>query len=777
MKRAVFLFSVFLCFLPGGYPQKVTGPFISKPVYSDLSPSLSSLVAPLTVRKESRKAEKTEREIWNYFQRNLKRNKSGKNQADPYRQAYFGKIKPDSALLNFEGTANVNTAIPPDTYGDVGSSCYFHMVNLSFTIFDKSGNTLLGPSNTGTIWSGLPYSQNSGDAIVLYDDQAQRWFVSALCMPAYPSPPYFVMIAVSQTPDPTGAWYRWEYPFDGIPDYPKFGIWRDAYFMSVNRFTAKSSFNGIGAVAFDRAGMLAGASSPDMVLFKVSHTLIGSPILPADCDGNFAATGTPGYFAYPGPSYLGIYEFHTDWENPENATFGNLNKISICSYDPNVGGIVQKGSPVKLDPISDRLMCRLQFRKFTDHQSMVVNHTIKSGNSHAGIRWYELRRTAGDWSVYQQSTYAPDTNSRWMGSIAMDSAGNIALGFSVSGNDLYPSIRYTGRMKHDPPGQMTIAEQSIVEGGGAQTHPATTVARWGDYSSMTVDPSNQSIFWYTQQYYPVTADYDWHTRVGSFTFSDILSVAAVAAFPDICRGQTDQLDVDVSGGTGSYTYSWTSLPVGFVSSLKNPVVFPEVSTTYIVVVTSGNQTRTDSIQIGIIPLPEVFAGEDTVCCRYTGEIHLHGSAENYISVKWTTTGDGTFKDPFTLSTTYTPGSNDRADSIIDLELMVYPQPPCPVISDHKLIRMDTCSGIPSILPDNSMNIFPNPGTGIFTISLPVNSLLIEISDLPGKRIFSTDLSSRKEKEFIVDLSDKPRGMYPVRIILKDRIICDKLIIW
>ena len=759
------------------YAQKISGPFVVKPVYSDLSPPLISLTAPSSGKKDSHKAEIAEKEIWNYFRRNLKSRQTKKKFVDPFRQQYFGKVKSDTALQNFEGTANVNTAIPPDTYGDVGRDDYFHMVNLSFTIFNKSGNTLLGPIYSGNIWSGLPYSGNSGDGIVLYDDQADRWFIEALCLPSFPSPPYFVMLAVSQTSDPTGSWYRWEYQFTDIPDYPKLGIWRDTYFMSCNQFSTLSNYVGIAAVAFDRSAMLAGNPSPAMVMFNLNQDENIYSILPADCDGAFPVAGTPGYFAYLGSDFLGIYEFHTDWTNPAASTFGNQSIISVAMYYPNVVGIPQKGSTIFLDPISDRLMCRLQFRKFPDHQSMVVNHTVRLGNHWAGIRWYELRKTGGDWSLFQQSTYAPDSNSRWMGSIAMDSVGNIALGYSVSGPDLYPSIRFTGRMNNDPPGQMTIAEQSIIEGGGAQIHPATICSRWGDYSSMTVDPADPSVFWYTQQYYPVTADYEWHTRIAAFTFKDILDIKAVAASSVICTGQSDQLDVEVSGGTWTNSYSWTSIPSGFTSNLKNPLVSPESQTRYIVIVSSGNRSRTDTILVDVTPLPSAFAGNDTICCRHINEIPVNGSAETYISVKWLTSGDGSFADPFALYTTYTPGTKDRSDSIIDLELIVYPQPPCPELSAHKLIRMVTCSGIPTIGPgSNSLLIYPNPSRGKFTIPLPQDALLLEVSDLQGKIILKADLSSFKEKEFRIDLSDKPRGLYPIKIIMECLIFREKLIL-
>lgn len=775
--RPACIFFVYLAWICSVSAQKVSGPVIAKPVYFDISPPLSSIYAPLSTKEENPEVEQGEQETWNYIQWNLKHSKPGSKSDKSICQRYFGKIRLDTTLQNFEGTPNVTPAIPPDTYGDVGRNHYVHMVNLAFTVFNKSGNILLGPLNTENIWNGLPNAGNSGDGTVFYDDQADRWFITNYFMPAYPSPPYFIFIGVSQTSDPTGSWYRWEYQLDNIPDYPKFGIWRDAYYMSVNRFFSPSNYDGIGAVAFDREAMLAGDPSPAMVMFKFIHNQTVFCILPADCDGPFPLTGTPGIFTYLDTDFLGLYEFHTDWANPANSSFGNLKKIGIGLYNGNAQGIPQKGSGVLLDPRSGSLMCRLQYRKFIDHQSMVVNQTVKTGDHHTGIRWYELRRTTGNWSLYQQSTYAPDSNSRWMGSMAMDSAGNIALGYSVSGYNLYPSIRFTGRMKDDPINQMTIAEQSIIEGGGAQTHPASLYARWGDYSSMTVDPSDPSIFWYTQQYYPVTADYNWHTRIGSFTFANILVIKAIAAYPNICSGQSDQLDVELSGGGGNYTFSWTSIPEGFTSTLKNPVVSPEFPTKYIVVVQAGNQTRADTLQVDITPPAAVFAGDDTISCRYNTEILLNGSAENYTSLKWSTAGDGTFADPFTLNTTYIFGPKDRKDIIIDLELIVYPQPPCPVTSDHKMIRMDTCSGIPPIEPGtNSLYIYPNPGQEKFHISLPAGAILLEVFDFLGKMILSEDLSSFKEKEVIIHLSDKPRGIYSVRIILKDQILYGKLVL-
>ena len=769
----LFLILVFT-WLSASYGQKVTGPVLVRPVYFDLSPPLRFLKAVPEVNKRPRKAERAEEAIETFFIKAAKKSSSKQPFRDAVKQVSFGTVKADTQLVNFEGTGNVNAGFPPDTYGDVGKDYYFHLVNYSFSIFDKAGALLYGPMNSEAIWSGMPDIHNSGDGIVLFDEQADRWFMSALCMPNFPSPPYYEMIAVSQTSDPTGSWYRWKYPFDEIPDYPKFGVWQDAYFMSCNRFSQQGYFKGIGAVAFDRNAMLAGDAAPLMELFKLEQSTV-SYILPADCDGPFPASGTPGYFMYMGNNLLCIYEFQTNWVDPAAAAFGNLSKLPVSHFNTSILGIPQKGSAKRLDPHSERLMCRLQFRKFEDHLSMVVNHTVKTG-TRAGIRWYELRKSNSPWSVYQQSTYAPDSTCRWMGSMAMDASGNIALGYSVSSEDLYPSVRYTGRMKNDPPGLMTLAERSVVEGGGAQTHTSGYYAGWGDYSSMTVDPSMPATFWYTQQYYPVTADYDWHTRVAAISFAGILDVNTVAQTPDICMGQSDQLDAEVTGGDGTYLFSWSSFPEGFTSSLRNPIVTPDVPTSYIVTVTSGSQQKTDTVRVGILPPASGSAGEDTIVCRYVQQLSLSGSALNYSSVKWVTGGDGTFSDAGSLYTTYLLGPSDRNQPVIDLELIVYPQPPCPVVSDHKLIRIDTCAGIPAILPGSPLlMIIPNPGKDKFSITIPKEAIRIEISDLNGRIILFDDLTAMHRKEYLPDLSGQPAGIYPVRVILKDRILFGKIL--
>lgn len=310
-----------------------------------------------------------------------------------------------------------------------------------------------------------------------------------------------------------------------MPDYPHFGVWPDGYYVSVNQFS--SSFEGAGVAAFERDEMLNGLAA-EMVFFDMG-TNYGN-LLPADCDGAFPALGTPNYFTYfnddawGGSDELEVWAFDVDWTNTSNSTFTVVNSIPVTAFDSDINGSVisysrdnlsQPGTSQKLHVMSDRLMYRLQFRDFGTYQAMVVCHTIDVGGERAGMRWYELRRTTGNWSKYQEGTYAPDDgNNRWMGSIAMNGNGDIALGYSVVSSSTYPSIRYTGRLATDPLNTMTIAETEII----ASTSSQTGVNRWGDYSCMSVDPVNDLNFWYTQEY--TSGGWDWLTRIAAFSLED-----------------------------------------------------------------------------------------------------------------------------------------------------------------------------------------------------------------------------------------------------------------
>lgn len=439
-------------------------------------------------------------------------------------------LQVSAPLQSFDGVANVNGVLPPDTNGDVGPNHYVQMVNLSFAIYSKTGALLYGPAAGNTLWSGFaaPCStSNDGDPIVLYDHLADRWMMSQFALPNYPSGPFYQCIAVSQTGDPTGAWYRYAFQISAtkLNDYPHFGVWPDGYYMSVNQF-AGTAWGGAGVVAFERDKMLQGLSAQAVYfdLYSIDPNLGG--MLPSDLDGPAPAAGTPNYFVqaddngfgYP-QDQLEVWQFSVNWTTPSASSFTQVGLLPTAAFDSDMCAgsrncIPQSGTTRKLDAIADRLMYRLQYRNFGGYQTMVLNHTVDvNSTDRAGIRWYELRNSGGGWGINQQGTFSPDATGRWMGSIAMDTNGNIGMGYSASSSTMFPSIRYTGRLSTDAPGTMTQGEGVLMAGTGSQTH---TASRWGDYSNLSVDPVDGCTFWFTSEYLQTTSSSSWRTRIGSF---------------------------------------------------------------------------------------------------------------------------------------------------------------------------------------------------------------------------------------------------------------------
>lgn len=441
-------------------------------------------------------------------------------------QNWFGPLPNlmPSPITNFDGVNNINGVYPPDTNMDVGPNHIVQWVNLSFQIFNKSGVSLYGPAAGNTIWSGFGGScqtRNDGDPIVLYDPIADRWLMSQFTT----SNPYGECVAISTTNDPTGSYYRYFFQFSTTQmyDYPKFGVWPDAYYMSANRFTA--TFQGASAIALNRSQMLTGA--PATYIEYQTSTAYGA-LMPSDLDGaTLPPSGEPNFFTEIALGTLRIWKFHVDWVTPTNSTFTGPTNLTVSSFNQICSGtrncIPQPGTVVGLDAIGDRLMYRLVYRNFGTHESLVVNHTVNAASSgtQAGVRWYEIRDPNGTPAIYQQSTYAPDTTHRWMGSIAMDQQGNMALGYSASSSSVYPSVRYTGRLSTDPLNSMPQGEVTLIAGSGSQTG---TAYRWGDYSMMAVDPVDDCTFWYTQEYIQTTGTAPWRTRIGSFKYPSCGSV-------------------------------------------------------------------------------------------------------------------------------------------------------------------------------------------------------------------------------------------------------------
>jgi hypothetical protein len=423
--------------------------------------------------------------------------------------------------LNFAGVGNGDygftpDAAPPDTNGAVGATQFVQWVNESFAVFDKATGAIAAgfPKAGNTLWAGFGggcETNNDGDPIVQYDKAANRWILTQFSVT---TTPFLQCVAVSTTSDATGSYARYAFPYANFPDYPKLGVWPDAYYISFNMFT--NVFVGAQICAYDRAKMLAGLPATQVCFQNPSSV---ASLLPSDLDGSTAPpAGTANVVANITSSALNLWKFHVDFATPSNSTFVGPTALPIAAFNPacRSGGacIPQSGTSEQLDSLSDRLMYRLAYRNLGDHQALVVNHSVAtSRKGPAGIRWYELRSPGtGAFSIFQSGTFAPDGTSRWMGSIAMDKLGNIAVGYSASSSALHPAIRYTVRTPADPPGTLE-SEVSVKEGGGSQL---TGLNRWGDYSAMTIDPSNDCTFFYTNEYLKANGTFNWSTQIASF---------------------------------------------------------------------------------------------------------------------------------------------------------------------------------------------------------------------------------------------------------------------
>jgi len=429
-----------------------------------------------------------------------------------------------SAGLNFEGLGQgaygfSPDAAPPDTNASVGDTQVVEWVNESFAVFNKTTGALVyGPAAGNTIWSGFGggcQTNNDGDPVVHYDRIAKRWIFTQFSVS---TTPFLQCVAVSSTSDATSAYHRYSFQMPNFNDYPKLAVWPDAYYMTFNMFSG-NSFVGGRACALNSAAMQAG-NAATAICFQLSSSFGG--LLPADLDGATLPTaGSNEFFLNFGTNSLNLWKFHVDFVTTSNSTFTGPTKLTVAGFSEACGGgacVQQSGTNEKLDSLGDRLMYRLAYRKFADHEAIVATHSVAVGSSrknpYTGVRWYEIRNPSGTPTVFQQSTFSPDTTFRGMPSIAMDKVGNIALGYSASSSSIHPAIRYTGRLSTDPVNTMGI-ENVVISGTGSQT---TGLNRWGDYSSMAVDPTDDCTFWYANEYIASNGTFNWHTRLVSFKF-------------------------------------------------------------------------------------------------------------------------------------------------------------------------------------------------------------------------------------------------------------------
>jgi hypothetical protein len=457
-------------------------------------------------------------------------------------------------LLTFEGLSNEDNfnifgfrVNPPDPNGEVGPNHFVEMINLVFAVYDKAGNLLMGPVDTGSLWAGFPITDctdPSGDPVVLYDQFMDRWLLSQFTTAG---PEYFNCVAISTTSDPTGSYYRYAFSTGlNFPDYPKYGNWTDSYVITTREFGPTIEY-GIGVYALEKNKMVDGHPDARSVRFFIDGNdpdllpLVGDGLLPADPDGKqkpktdtaIPIIGTQDDNASYGATFdaLNIWDLTVKWRSTPIASLELNIQLPTAPFDSIFPcaptsrdclpqpGIVDPAQYLDILSYRQRPTFRLAYRNFKTYESLVTNQSVEATPGVAGARWYEIRRDEnGAYSIYQQGTYDPgDGVHRWMGSIAMDKKGNMALGYSVvNGTTVFPGIRYTGRLAGDPLGQMTLGEGTIINGSGVQTN---TNSRWGDYTDMTVDPTDDCTFWYVNEYYQTTEpppDRKWQTRIASF---------------------------------------------------------------------------------------------------------------------------------------------------------------------------------------------------------------------------------------------------------------------
>jgi subtilisin-like proprotein convertase family protein len=564
----------------------------------------------------------------------------------------------NSPTVNFEGISGNNcNCAPPDTDGEVGLNHYVQVVNTAFRIWDKAGNPLTPIINLSTLFAPLGYA-GDGDPIVLYDQLADRWLISQFDVTADPN--NHQLIAISKTGDPTGAYWLYDFmmPNNKFNDYPHFGVWPDAYYMSDNQFNqAGTAFQGAGAFAFDRIKMLAGDPTASFIYFDqfAACPSCGGQ-LPTDLDGfmpppagmgnlfvEFRATE----FGDPADA-LRIFEFKPNFTTPAASTYLQVGAgdLALASFDARSpasrSAIEQPGTATGLDAIADRLMYRLAYRNLgttaTPTNSWVLNFSVNVGGLNptsastyqTGIRWTELRRAgaAGAMSVNQQGTLATNPGSPaggtnlWMGSIAQNHQGDMVLGYSTSGSTNpadFPSIKYSGRLAADPAGIMAQGEAVGILGTGFQSGAGS---RWGDYSAMSVDPANDYSFWYTQEYRTAANNanaFNWTTRVvGGITFSAGATTSPRGIITGTITNCVTGLPIEnavikITGGYFRQTnaaglFSSIVVPDTYTVTVTAPGGYNTVTQTGVVVTNGGTTT----INLCLVPSPIMNAGSSSI---------------------------------------------------------------------------------------------------------------------------------------------------------------------
>ena len=737
-------------------------------------------------------------------------------------QSTMGSIHNRAPIHSWAGQAATGF-FPLDPSGAVGPNHYVQMINATtFKVWNKTGTALL-TGTLGNLWS--PATANDGDPVVLYDKGADRWFMSQFGQTGNS-----IYIAISKTADPTGAWYTYTFTSPVFPDYLKFSVWQDGYYMCSNAQTR--------VFAFERAKMLIGDASAKSVYASYTQSPTSGFFcpMPADAgDGTLPPAGTKlPFFAYTDNGWGGsntdavkVWNTTVTWGTTPTMT-ATLNATLAtaafdASYNSSWNDVSQPGTTQMLDGIGGVCMFRAQYKVWSTYNSVVLNWAVKISSTQRSIKWVELRQnSSGTWSLYQEGIYTPDTDTRWMGSIAMDNNGGIALCYMKSNSStIYPGLYYTGRKACDPLGQMTIAETQVVAGIASQTGG---VNRDGDYSETWLDPDGVT-FWHTGMYMGTGGAQK--TQVYSFTLPQcIVSAPPVAAFSTsqttICTSQSVSF-TDLSSNLPT-SWLWTfagGTPATDTTQLPT-VVYNSPGTYQVKLIAtnsygSGVDSVTNYITVNAAPPSPTATSNSPLCNGQTinlstptvaGATYTWTGPVNYSSTAQNATRPAAPALSGTYTITLTEGSCSSTGTV---SVVVYANPAAPTITNSgntltssattgnqwylngvlisgatgrtytstqsgvytDIVTVNGCSstasnsititGIAEYSEDNSLAIYPNPNEGAFTISLHSNvkrTFKVEIVNELGQLIFTQNLNDvYGDYTQPIDISRFGKGVY------------------
>lgn len=429
------------------------------------------------------------------------------------------------------GGIDISLAVGPDHIFEIlnGTTAVFTKKGKRY---DATGKLLYGPVPNNTVFTGFGNRcavTNNADTVVRYDQLAERWLI---VMPIFSRPPdnpqgpYAMCYAVSATPDPLGPYYRYEFQRPLFPDYPRPAVWPDGYYnptSTSDNFLPEVVTQKHECIA-DRNKMLQGLPAAEQCVvidggvFMLNADVVGKRQPPPGAPNIMMSTGGTQLLKIFEDDGIYFYKVHVDWNDPAKTSVSPPQKIAVAPYHYLCDGqlsscVSQPGTERRLDSQGDKLIERLVYRNFGDHEALLAEHSVATAAHGGGVRWYEFRlNKQHDPVLFQQSTYAPDGLYRWLGSMAFDRKGNIGLGYSFGGVPNYPGQRFAARLAKDPKGQLTFRESVMVEGQSSQT----SGLRWEDYTNIAVDPSDDCTFWFVGNYMKSGAPSS-TTHIGSFT--------------------------------------------------------------------------------------------------------------------------------------------------------------------------------------------------------------------------------------------------------------------